>query len=390
MRILYSFPHAVGKPGIGTTAFHQVAGAIRQGIEVVLYCTSLERELDGANEVVETLAFRGHRIPHRALGLARAYRYHDRRVARALRRQEPLDLVHCWPAASLATFRAARALGIPCVREVPNTHTGYAFDAVARETAMLGLDPVAGHSHTFAADALRREEAEYELADRLLCPSDFVVQTFLDQGVPAGKLVRHIYGYDPATFHPGARRPEGEGLTVLFVGVAAVRKGLHFALEAWLRSSASRTGRFLIAGEVLPAYGERLAAELAHPSVSVLGHRDDVPDLMRQSDVLVLPSIEEGFGLVCTEAAGSGCVPLVSDACTDLCRHLENALVHPVGDVDALEKHLTMLHEDRELLSRLRAASLDRLPEITWSAAGRLLLDAYDGNPVAPGALARI
>ena len=51
---------------------------------------------------------------------------------------------------------------------------------------------------------------------------------------------------------------------------------------------------------------------LAHPSVKILGHRNDVPELVRQSDILVLPSIEEGFGLVCTEAMGSGCVPLVS------------------------------------------------------------------------------
>jgi glycosyltransferase involved in cell wall biosynthesis len=279
----------------------------------------------------------------------------------------------------------ARELGIPTVLERPNAHTRFAYEVVQAECDRIGVPLPADHEHAYNAAVLEREEAEYELADRLLCPSDFVVQTFLDQGVPADKLVRHIYGYDPATFHAGPARAGGEGLTVLFVGVAAVRKGLHFALEAWLRSPASQTGRFLIAGEVLPAYGERLRRELAHPSVSVLGHRDDVPELMRQSDVLVLPSIEEGFGLVCTEAAGCGCVPLVSDACTDLCRHLENALVHAVGDVDALEKHLTMLHEDRDLLSRLRAACLERAPEITWSAAGRILLDAYDGKSAQLG-----
>jgi len=60
------------------------------------------------------------------------------------------------------------------------------------------------------------------------------------------------------------------------------------------------------------------------------------PALMRTSDVMVLPTIEEGFGLVCTEAMASGCVPVVSDACTDICTHMENALWHSVGDVQAL------------------------------------------------------
>ena len=100
---------------------------------------------------------------------------------------------------------------------------------------------------------------------------------------------------------------------------------------------------------------------------------------MRKSDILVLPSIEEGFGLVCTEAMGSGCVPLVSEACTDLCRHGENALVHPIGDVKALAEHITMLDKNRTLLQKLRSAGLKLAPEITWEAAGKKLLQVYCG-----------
>jgi len=109
----------------------------------------------------------------------------------------------------------------------------------------------------------------------------------------------------------------------------------------------------------------------------VLGHRKDVPSLMRQSDILVLPSIEEGFGLVCVEAIGSGAVPLVSEACTDVCKHMQNALVHPIGDVEALTKHISMLHEDRELLAKLRTACLQAAPGLTWTAAGVRLLQVY-------------
>ena len=76
---------------------------------------------------------------------------------------------------------------------------------------------------------------------------------------------------------------------------------------------------------------------LAHPSVKVLGHRNDVAELMRKSDILVLPSIEEGFGLVIAEAMGSGCVPLASEACTEICRHMKTGLMHKIGDVEALD-----------------------------------------------------
>jgi glycosyltransferase involved in cell wall biosynthesis len=187
-----------------------------------------------------------------------------------------------------------------------------------------------------------------------------------------------VYGFDEQVYHPnGEPRASDAGLRMLFVGVCAVRKGVHFALEAWLRSPASRGGTFLIAGEFLPAYADRLSSMLSHPSVKVLGHRNDVPELMRKSDLLVLPSIEEGFGLVVAEAMGSGCVPLTSDACTDICQHMENGLVHRVGDVETLAQQITTLHEDRELLGKLRAGALKTAPEVTWTAAGVKLLEVY-------------
>lgn len=154
-------------------------------------------------------------------------------------------------------------------------------------------------------------------------------------------------------------------------------KGLHYALEAWLRSPAHRTGRFLIAGTFTEDYAQKLSSLLSHPSVSVLGPRDDVPDLMRKSDLLVLPSLAEGSALVTSEARGSGCVPLVSEATGAYCTHMENALVHRVGDVATLAQHITMLNDDRGLLERLRASSLSTVGEITWGAAGVKLLRVY-------------
>jgi glycosyltransferase involved in cell wall biosynthesis len=380
-RVLYSFPHRIGAGRICYTAWHQVAGLVEAGADVTVFPASVHKPLPGAR-VVPTLSRGRVRIPPRIIGEHRALELHDRIVARRLLRLAGhIDVVHAWPLGAFETLKVAKRLGIPTALERPNAHTRFAFEIVRDECDRIGVALPRGHEHAFNAAVLEREEAEYELADRLLCPSDFVVQTFLDKGFAPEKLARHIYGYDPRTFHPSAEpRRLGEGITALYVGVAAVRKGLHLALDAWLRSPASREGRFLIAGEMLPAYGEYLRAQLAHPSVEVLGHRDDVPALMRTSDIFILPSIEEGFGLVCTEAMGSGCVPLVSDACTELCRHGDNALVHRAGDVAALEQHITAVDHDRDLLARLRRRGLETAPSITWTAAGTMLLGAYAGR----------
>ena len=379
IRVLYSFPLRLGAERICTTAWHQVTGVDQAGADVLLFPASVSSPVGADVRVSCTLERGKFRLPYRIVGGMRAGALHDRIVARRLEKLVGnIDIIHTWPLGALETLKAAKRLGIPTVLERCNAHTGFAMEVVQKECDRLGVALPPDHEHAYNAEKLHKEEAEYRLATRLLCPSEFVVKTFVDQGYRLEQLARHIYGYDEKVYYPShePRDPE-RGLTMISVGVCAVRKGLHYALEAWLRSPASRNGTFLIAGGFLPAYQEKLAPMLAHPSVKVLGHRDDVPELVRKSDILVLPSIEEGFGLVITEAMGSGCVPLASEACTEICSHMKTGLMHRIGDVEALTQHITMLHEDRALLNKLRIAGLEAAPGVTWSAAGRILLDVY-------------
>jgi glycosyltransferase involved in cell wall biosynthesis len=380
IRVLYSFPHKLGADRICYTAWQQVNGLAAAGADVLVYPGALQRPVPAGVKVKCTLARGKVRIPYRVLGTMRALALHDYVVSRRIEKLEGrIDVIHTWPDAALLTLKAAAKMGIPTLLERPNAHTRFAYTAVQQEAKRLGIVLPPTDEYYFHEDILRKEEEEYQLADYLLCASEFSKQTFLDQGLPAKKLLRHQYGYDESVFHPDASkngRAQG-GLTMLFAGEAAVRKGVHFALEAWLNSPAHRDGKFIIAGRFLPLYAEKLSAMLAHPSVEVLGHRSDLPELMRKSDLFVLPSVEEGFGLVCVEAIGSGAVPLVSEACTDMCQHMENSLVHPVGDVKTLTKQITMLHEDRALLQRLRASCIETAPHCTWTAAGVRLVDVY-------------
>lgn len=379
VRVLYSFPLRLGADRICGIAWQQVDGLAAAGADVIVFPASIARPVRPGVRIKPTLAWGDLRLPYRMVGTMRACALHDRIVARRLEKMaDEIDVVHTWPLGALETLKVAKKLGIPTALERPNAHTGFAMEVVQKECERLGVTLPPDHEHAYDAKKLHKEEEEYRLATRLLCPCDFVVKTFLDRGYSRDQLIRHIYAYDEKVYYPAPEpRAAKPSLTMLFVGVCAVRKGVHFALEAWLRSPASKDGTFLIAGEFLPAYQEKLASMLAHPSVKVLGHRNDVPELMRKSDILVLPSIEEGFGLVITEAMGSGCVPLASEACTELCSHMKTGLMHKVADVDALTKQITMLHEDRALLERLRAAGLDAAPNFSWVAAGRVLLDAY-------------
>lgn len=379
LRVLHSFPHRLGMSRICTTAWHEIDSVAEAGVEMLVMAGDCVRPFPRPLRVETTLSCGRLRIPYRLLGAYRACALHDWMVARRLPSLAgKIDIIHAWPLGALRTIRAAKKLGIPVVLERCNAHTRFAYEAVKRECERIGVPLPPDHEHAYDKMKLDHEEKEYAEADGLLCPSEFVVKTFIDQGFPHGKLYRHQYGFDERVFFPGNQNAEsGNGLTVIFVGGCAPRKGLHYALEAWLKSDASKDGQFLIAGEFIPAYREKLASMLSHPSVKALGHRTDVPQLMRQSDILILPSIEEGSALVTSEARGSGCLVLVSEAAGAICENNMNALVHAVGDVAALSGHITRLHEDRKLLGQLRAASLKTINEITWTAAGRELLKTY-------------
>ena len=379
VRVLYSFPHKLGAGRICYTAWQQVNGLAAAGADLLVFSGALSRPVPRGVRVRCTLARGGVRIPYKLLGSNRAFALHDYIVSRRIEKLDgQIDVIHTWPLGARETLRTAAKMGIPTVLERPNANTRFAMEVVQQECERLGITLPADHEHAYDAQKLRKEEEEYALADYLLCPSDFVVKTFLDKGYPREKLVRHLYGFDEIVYYPNDKPHDPKrGLTMLFVGVCAARKGVHYALEAWLQSPASKDGTFLIAGEFLPAYADKLASMLSHPSVRVLGHRNDVPELMRNSDILVLPSIEEGFGLVIAEAMGSGCVPLASEACTEICMHMKTGLVHRVGDIASLKDQITMLHQDRVLLERLRAASLETARQITWTAVGRKLLQVY-------------
>jgi glycosyltransferase involved in cell wall biosynthesis len=396
VRILYSFPDGIGRPGIGTTAHNQVSELAAQGADVTLYCTSQHRELPDNVRVVRTLSARGHRIPHRVLGVDRTYRYHDARVATALRRNGgDIDVVHCWPRATIRTAEAARAAAIPSFREVPNTHTGHAFDVVARELRTLGLSPERGHSHTFDPAVLRREEREYDVADFLLVPSEYSLRTFLEREVPANKLVLHRYGYDPLRFFPAGRSEEPRPFTAIFVGRCEPRKGLHYALRAWLDSGAAEHGRFVVCGTFDPSYRAAVGDLLRHPSIEVRGFVDDPAALMRESDVLLFPSVEEGSALVTYEAQACGCVPVVSEATGARVRDGVDGLVHEPRDVGVLTEQLRRVHRDPRLLAELRAATIESSRTLTWAGAAEELLERYAAaatagrTTVAPAAVER-
>ncbi|MBG6237110.1 glycosyltransferase involved in cell wall biosynthesis [Mycetocola sp. CAN_C7] len=375
LSVLYSFPGAFGGPGFGAIAWHQVDELVRAGHEVTLVAASVARPMPGIRSIVRSLDLVGRGIPERTIGRARAYAWHDFRARRVLAAGE-FDIVHTWPLAAARTLELANRIGVTGIREAPTTHLTNACTVVSREYARLGLAIPSAWAKFGEGDRIELEEREYAAATALLVPSDAVERSFLARGYEQNRLIRHQYGFDPANIRVPVREAN-HPFTAVFVGRGVPRKGLHYALEAWLASRASATGRLLIYGAFDPDYRELLRASLAHPSVTVCGPTEKPGAAYAKADVLLLPSVEEGSALVTYEAQGAGVIPLVSSASGAVVEHGVNGLVHDPGDVATLTAHIELLFDQEKARRQLRSAALAEAQLLTWSVAGRVLVKAY-------------
>lgn len=375
LSILYSFPGAIGGSGFGVIAWHQVDQLVRAGHNVTLVVASVAQPIVGIRTLVRSLDVVGRLIPERTIGRARAFAWHDWRARRVLAAGE-FDVVHTWPLAGARTLELAQRSGVTGIRECPNSHLADACTVVTREYARLGLPIPSAWSKFGDGDRLEIEEREYAAATALLVPSDAVAQSFLGRGFEPDKLIRHQYGFDPANIRVPVREAE-HPFTAVFIGRGVPRKGLHYALTAWLSSRASENGRLLIYGTFDPEYRDLLRAQLAHPSVTICGPTEKPGAAYARADVLLLPSVEEGSALVTYEAQGAGVIPLVSSASGAVVEHGVNGLVHEPGDTATLASHIELLYDQEKARRQLRTAALAEAQQLTWSVAGRVLVNAY-------------
>ena len=155
---------------------------------------------------------------------------------------------------------------------------------------------------------------------------------------------------------------------VVVAGSLNRRKGLDRLLAVWPEIlDRVPHARLLAAGEPgeLPADREFAAAlpNRGLPSVTLLGHRDDVPTLMHSCDVCVLPSRHEGMGRVLLEAMACGkpCVGSTAGGIPEVIADGETGLVVDCEDPAALRDAVVCLAEDPGLRERMGAAGRRRV-----------------------------
>ncbi|MCP9910689.1 glycosyltransferase, partial [Cyanobium sp. BA20m-p-22] len=145
------------------------------------------------------------------------------------------------------------------------------------------------------------------------------------------------------------------------------RKGLSYALDA-VASMGSQVSLTLI-GRVSPPECRPLVAALRrHRWIETLPHQQ-VLEQMRQHDVLVLPSLFEGYALVISEALSQG-LPVITTPNSGATHTIRNGLegfIVPIRDSQAIAERLQQLVDNRAQLVDMRLACLRRAAELSWA-----------------------
>ncbi len=236
------------------------------------------------------------------------------------------------------------------------------------------------------ANVLRRIDEETALADVALAGSSFTARSLVEEGVQPGKIRIIPLGADIDGPIVPMRPPEG-ALRVLFCGQVNQRKGVGYLVEAMARlPRASLDVRWV--GPIDRKMEQRLR-EAGYSQIYGSVSRREVSQQMAWAELVVLPSLVEGFALTAIEAMFSGRAVIVSTNTLGdgvITSGIDGFVVEP-RNAEQLAEKISWCLQNRGELRKIGIQARSRAMLFTWAKyeerMGALLRDLWDTRDVA-------
>jgi glycosyltransferase involved in cell wall biosynthesis len=310
-----------------------------------------------------------------------AHSWFDHRVASLI--EESDSAIVCTHGSGLLTIERAMQLGVASYIDFPIAHHRYA-EALLREEAEL--QPAFADTlecYRLPPEQTALYDAELEMADRILLPSESCRHSFESVGVDGRKLLVVPYGVDVQLFRPFQRRHARGKFRIVFVGQITQRKGISYLLDAFRLARIPGSELVFIGRPVGTSQAWRSAPDVKH-----IGHmpRTQLPEMYAAADVFVLPSLIEGLALTGLEAMACGVPVIVSDVTmTGVVRDRVDGLVVSIRDAAAIASHLTFLYENPSERERLAHAARERAVAYSWERYGQRIAATVGDRPGPAG-----
>ncbi len=293
--------------------------------------------------------------------------YHatDRFASKYLKKHaSEISAVYCYEDGALETFKVAKQLNIKCIYELP---IGYWRTHHRLNQEESALQPEWANSWSATQDSktkLARKDEELALADDIIVASSFTQKTLEDYPQALAPITVVPYGCPPQNETLDRNWFHAEDiLKVLYVGGLSQRKGLSYLVEAINALETKVEFSFIGNGTAVELVQEKL------PHAFYLGTmpHSQVLEAMREHDVLIFPSLFEGFGMVITEAMSQGMVVIATDhtALPDIADESTGICV-PVRDSGAIEDALNDLINNPEKVGKIGKSAMMLAQSYQW------------------------
>ena len=222
-----------------------------------------------------------------------------------------------------------------------------------------------------SAEFIERISREWQQADKVIVHSEHSRAALLAQGVDASRCVVIPPAFK-SSIAPVARRPDtSRPFRVLFVGNHCLAKGYHVFVDAARKSG--KGFEFISVGSQMLKSGY---LEEASRHVTILGPKSQsgVREQMEKADVLVFPTLSDGFGLVQLEAMAAGLPVIATACCGEVVRHGLDGLIVPPRDSSAIVAALEELRADPDKFERFSIVASRRPRDFSPERHFNLLL----------------
>lgn len=277
------------------------------------------------------------------------------------------DAVYCYNGAALEIFERAKSDGKRCILD--QTAAPWRWNTnMLRSERLKWPDWESAPSDIDERGAMiLREEREWELADRIICGSQFVIDCIRDIQGPHKKCRMVPYPTATVTNTPFSHHDNHNRCRVLFVGTLQLRKGVQYLYEAMRQLAPQRFEVRLVGPNLLTSAA---TARLREAGITVVGSvpRDAVNREYANADLFVLPTLSEGSANVCHEAKGAG-LPVITTAAAGIVAHSQLTLV-PSADSVALAEAIQQVAK----APRIREPTMEKTR--TVEEYGKELLEA--------------
>ena len=267
---------------------------------------------------------------------------------------------------ALDTFKTFKRRGGLCIYEMPICHHRTTAEILEPEFDKFPELRTSYQRH-LAKNAVRRnarKDDELAQADLVVVNSGFTRNSLIVAGVQSSRIAVIPLGSPPV--QQWAQKGKGP-FVFLYAGTQSVRKGVHYLLDAWRKLKPSTAELWLVGHMDLPP---RLLTNL--PGKVVI--RESVPQaelskLYAAADVLVFPSLAEGFGMVITEAMAHG-LPVITTANTvgpELITDGSTGFIVPIRDARALMERMEWCLDNRDELRLFGDRARTKVGRWQWS-----------------------